>query len=105
MRKRSTSSTSPAAEREEEAVKDMAVGALAYDTVPLGQLGTLEPFDPNFQSLAVDKGGMVFHMLRWVIGEQNFDKACAQLRMSSSRASRLAWTILKNSRTKFPAKS
>jgi aminopeptidase N len=52
----------------------MAVGALAYDTVPLGQLGTLEPFDPNFQSLAVDKGGMVFHMLRWVIGEQNFDK-------------------------------
>ncbi len=26
---------------EEEAVKDMAVGALAYDTVPLGQLGTL----------------------------------------------------------------
>jgi hypothetical protein len=59
---------------EEEAVKDMAVGALAYDTVPLGQLGTLEPFDPNFQSLAVDKGGMVFHMLHWVIGEQNFDK-------------------------------
>lgn len=59
---------------EEEAIKDMSVGALAYDTVPLGQLGTLEPFDPGFQSLATDKGGMVFHMLRWVIGEENFDK-------------------------------
>ena len=34
----------------------------------------LEPFDPGFQSLAADKGGMVFHMLHWVIGDQNFDK-------------------------------
>jgi hypothetical protein len=59
---------------EEEAVKDMSVGALAYDTVPLGQLGTLEPFDPGFQSLAADKGGMIFHMLHWVVGDQNFDK-------------------------------
>jgi hypothetical protein len=59
---------------EEEAIKDMSVGALAYDTVPLGQLGTLDPFDPGFQSLATDKGGMVFHMLRWVIGDQNFDR-------------------------------
>ncbi len=57
----------------EEAIKDMSVGALAYDTVPLGQLGTLDPFDPAFQSLATDKGGMIFHMLRWVIGDQNFD--------------------------------
>ena len=59
---------------EEEAIKDMSVGALAYDTVPLGQLGTLTPFDPGFQSLATDKGGMVFHMLHWVIGDENFDK-------------------------------
>jgi tetratricopeptide (TPR) repeat protein len=64
---------------EEEAVKDMAVGALAYDAVPLGQLGSLEPFDPGFQSLAADKGGMVFHMLHWVIGEQNFDQLTRRL--------------------------
>jgi TolA-binding protein len=64
---------------EEEAVKDMAVGALAYDTVPLGQLGSLEPFDPGFQALATDKGGMVFHMLHWVIGEENFDKLTRRL--------------------------
>jgi tetratricopeptide (TPR) repeat protein len=64
---------------EEEAVKDMAVGALAYDTVPLGQLASLEPFDAGFQSLAADKGGMVFHMLHWVIGEQNFDQLTRRL--------------------------
>jgi hypothetical protein len=59
----------------QEAVKDMAVGALAYDSVPLGQIGTLDTFDPVFQSMANDKGGMVYHMLRWVMGDQKFDKA------------------------------
>ncbi|HWR35959.1 MAG TPA: M1 family aminopeptidase [Clostridia bacterium] len=58
----------------EEAVKDMAVGALAYETVPLSQVGTLDPFDPVFQSLVTDKGGMVFHMLRWVLGDTAYDK-------------------------------
>jgi hypothetical protein len=63
----------------QEAVKDMAVGALAYDSVPLGQIGTLDTFDPVFQSMASDKGGMVYHMLRWVMGEQKFDKAMRTL--------------------------
>ena len=58
----------------EEAAKDMAVGALAYENVPLAQIGTLDPFDPVFQSMVTDKGGMIFHMLRWVMGDQNFDK-------------------------------
>jgi hypothetical protein len=64
---------------EQEAVKDMAVGALAYDSVPLGQIGTLDTFDPVFQSMANDKGGMVYHMLRWVMGDQKFDKAMRTL--------------------------
>ena len=63
----------------QEAVKDMAVGALAYETVPLGQIGTLDTFDPVFQSMANDKGGMVYHMLRWVMGDQRFDKAMRTL--------------------------
>jgi aminopeptidase N len=63
----------------QEAVKDMAVGALAYDSVPLGQIGTLDTFDPVFQSMANDKGGMIYHMLRWVIGDQKFDKAMRTL--------------------------
>ncbi len=57
----------------EEAVKDMSVGALAYDTVPLGSVGKLDVFSPEFQSLVTDKGAMILHMLRWVEGDQKFD--------------------------------
>jgi len=58
----------------EEAIKDMSVGALAYDTTPLSNIGKLDTFSPEFQSLVTDKGGMIFHMLRWVIGDAAFDK-------------------------------
>jgi tetratricopeptide (TPR) repeat protein len=57
----------------EEAVKDMSVGALAYDTVPLATVGKLDIFSPEFQSLATDKGAMILHMLRWVEGDQKYD--------------------------------
>jgi tetratricopeptide (TPR) repeat protein len=57
----------------EEAVKDMSVGALAYDTVPLATVGKLDMFSPEFQSLATDKGAMILHMLRWVEGDQKYD--------------------------------
>jgi aminopeptidase N len=59
----------------EEVTKDMAVGALAYDTVPLGSSGKLDVFSPEFQSLVTDKGGMILHMLRWVIGDAAFEKS------------------------------
>jgi hypothetical protein len=58
----------------EDASRDMAVGALAYDNTPLGSAGKLDTFSPEFQSLVTDKGGMIFHMLRWVIGDAAFDK-------------------------------
>jgi aminopeptidase N len=58
----------------EEAVKDMSVGALAYDTVPLSSAGKLDIFSPEFQSLVTDKGAMILHMLRWVTGDQKFDQ-------------------------------
>jgi aminopeptidase N len=58
----------------EETVKDMSVGALAYDTVPLSSSGKLELFSPEFQSLVTDKGAMILHMLRWVLGDQKYDQ-------------------------------
>jgi aminopeptidase N len=58
----------------EEAVKDMSVGALAYDTVPLSSASKLDVFSPEFQTLVTDKGAMILHMLRWVIGDNNFYK-------------------------------
>lgn len=57
----------------EETVKDMSVGALAYDTVPLSSAGKLDLFSPEFQSLVTDKGAMILHMLRWVEGDEKYD--------------------------------
>jgi aminopeptidase N len=58
----------------EEAVKDMSVGSLAYDTVPLSSASRLDLFSQEFQSLVTDKGAMILHMLRWVMGEDKFLK-------------------------------
>jgi aminopeptidase N len=58
----------------EEAIKDMSVGALAYDTVPLSSASKLDLFSTEFQSLATDKGAMILHMLRWVLGEDKYNK-------------------------------
>ncbi|MGA9711979.1 MAG: M1 family aminopeptidase, partial [Candidatus Sulfotelmatobacter sp.] len=58
----------------EEVVKDMSVGALAYDTIPLSSASKLDPFSTEFQSLVTDKGAMILHMLRWVLGEDKYNK-------------------------------
>ncbi|MFZ0198430.1 MAG: M1 family aminopeptidase [Candidatus Sulfotelmatobacter sp.] len=58
----------------EEAVKDMSVGALAYDNIPLSSASKLDPFSTEFQSLVTDKGAMILHMLRWVLGEDKYLK-------------------------------
>ena len=58
----------------EEMVKDMSVGALAYDSVPLSSAGKLDFYSPEFQSLVTDKGAMILHMLRYVVGETKFLK-------------------------------
>ncbi len=58
----------------EEMVKDMSVGALAYDSVPLSSAEKLDYFSPEFQSLVTDKGAMILHMLRWVLGEKDYLK-------------------------------
>ncbi|MGD0414725.1 MAG: M1 family aminopeptidase [Terriglobales bacterium] len=56
----------------DEMVKDMSVGALAYDSVPLSSAEKLDYFSPEFQSLVTDKGAMILHMLRWVVGEKRY---------------------------------
>jgi hypothetical protein len=56
------------------AVSDVQAGALAYDTEPLTTLGRLDPYSPQFQSMTLEKGAMVFHMLRWEMGDEVFSK-------------------------------
>ncbi len=54
------------------ALQDVAAGALAYDTVPLSSVSRMGPFSPEFQSLTLEKGAMIFHMLRGEIGDKAF---------------------------------
>jgi hypothetical protein len=58
----------------QSAIIDESAGALAYDTEPLTTLGRLDPFSPQFQSMTLEKGAMVFHMLRWEMGDEVFIK-------------------------------
>jgi hypothetical protein len=54
------------------ALLDVSAGALAYDTIPLSTVSRLSPFSPEFQSMTLEKGAMIFHMLRWEIGDKAF---------------------------------
>jgi tetratricopeptide (TPR) repeat protein len=54
------------------ALGDVAAGALAYDTIPLSATGRLAPYSPEFQSMTLEKGAMVFHMLRGEVGDKAF---------------------------------
>jgi hypothetical protein len=58
----------------QNAVVDVSAGALAYDTDPLSTLGRIDPFSPQFQSETLEKGAMIFHMLRWEMGDDAFTK-------------------------------
>ena len=46
--------------------------------MPLSSASKLDPFSPEFQSLVTDKGAMILHMLRWVLGEDKYLKTMRQ---------------------------
>ena len=56
----------------QNAIPDIEAGALAYDTAPLTTLARVDPFSPQFQSMTLEKGAMVFHMLRYQMGDDKF---------------------------------
>jgi hypothetical protein len=56
-----------------KALDDFAVGALMFDdAAPLAGAGRLEPESEEYRSVVVNKGAMVFHMLRALLGDANF---------------------------------
>jgi len=56
-----------------KALEDYAVGALMFDdSAPIADARRLEPGSEEYQSVVVNKGAMVFHMLRAIIGDANF---------------------------------
>lgn len=51
-----------------------AIGSVMFpDTVPISQSQSLQPYSQQYQSSVVDKGAMVFHMLRTSMGDTPFD--------------------------------
>jgi predicted negative regulator of RcsB-dependent stress response len=58
----------------ETALLDVSAGALAYDTIPLTSAGQLNIWTPEFQSMTLEKGALVFHMLVWEVGPDSFLK-------------------------------
>jgi tetratricopeptide (TPR) repeat protein len=63
----------------QNAITDTEAAALAYDTEPLTSLARVDPFSPQFQNMTYDKGAMVFHMLRWEMGDEVFTKFLREL--------------------------
>ena len=57
----------------EDQMNHISIEALTHESVaPIAQAGRLHPFSPEYQSIVFDKGAMVLHMLRWVMGDSAF---------------------------------
>ncbi|MGH9396945.1 MAG: M1 family aminopeptidase [Terriglobia bacterium] len=57
----------------EDRMHAVAIDALTHENVsPIARASQLQPFSPEYQSIVFDKGAMVFHMLRGVIGDDAF---------------------------------
>jgi Peptidase family M1 domain len=55
------------------AVDEFAVGALMFDnSAPVAQSARLIPYSPEYRSVVMNKGAMLFHMLRAQMGEAPF---------------------------------
>ena len=55
------------------AVDEFAVGALMYeDAAPVAQAARLAPYSPDYRSVVMNKGAMLFHMLRAQMGDVAF---------------------------------
>jgi hypothetical protein len=55
------------------AMEDFAVGALMYeDAAPIAEAGRLAPLTAQYTSVVINKGAMVFHMLRSRLGDSAF---------------------------------
>jgi hypothetical protein len=56
-----------------KALEDFAVGALMFDdAAPIADARRVEPESEEYRSVVVNKGAMVFHMLRGLMGDANF---------------------------------
>lgn len=61
------------------AIDEFAVGALMYDeSAPIAQSARLVPYSGEYRSVVMNKGAMLFHMLRAEMGDSAFKSALRQ---------------------------
>ncbi len=58
----------------ENEVRDTYIEALTVENPPLGQAGRLEDYSPEYWAATAGKGAAVLNMLRFVLGDANFQK-------------------------------
>jgi aminopeptidase N len=93
----------------EDLMRETEVGALTHeDVAPIAQAGQLHEFTPEYESIVFEKGSMVFHMLRWVMGDEAFRKTLRTMAqqyawksISTDQFQRLAEGISKQELTYF----
>ena len=56
----------------EARIRDMAIDALTHDTIPIRAASREAEFSPGYKTLLYDKAAYVMHMLRWIVGDENF---------------------------------
>ncbi|GIU74806.1 MAG: hypothetical protein KatS3mg004_1893 [Bryobacteraceae bacterium] len=56
----------------EPEIRDLYVDALTVTDAPVRQAARFEDYSPEFFAITGSKGAAVYHMLRWVIGDQAF---------------------------------
>lgn len=60
-------------------LKDIYVDALTVTDAPVRQAARYEDYSPELFAVTGSKGAAVLHMLRWIIGDQNFTKMLKSL--------------------------
>jgi len=58
----------------EPEARDLYIDALTMNDVPINQTPRLEDYSPEFWALTSSKGAAVLNMVRYVIGDSNFEK-------------------------------
>lgn len=58
----------------EPEARDLYIDALTMNDVPINQTPRLEDYSPEFWALTSSKGAAVLNMLRYVMGDSNFEK-------------------------------
>lgn len=58
----------------EPEIRDLYIDALTVTDAPVRQAARFEDYSPEFFAVTGSKGAAVYHMLRWVIGDEAFGK-------------------------------